>query len=73
MPQAEQRTDIPPSDQQLWIILLSSTKSLGRPYMWPLFPLHLRSLLDIIIRSPIQLINKRPNIVRPQDKDRQPN
>lgn len=57
----------------LWIILLSSTKSLGRPYMWPLFPLHLRSLLDIIIRSPIQMINKRPNIVRPQDKDRQPN
>ncbi|BCJ85808.1 spore germination protein [Effusibacillus dendaii] len=57
----------------LWMLLLFTTQSVGRPYMWPLFPLEIGAFLDLFIRSPIQRINKRPAIVRPQDPDRQPN
>ena len=57
----------------LWFVLLARTKSITRPYLWPLFPLNLKSLAMLIIRTPMQYKNTRPSIVKPKDKDRQPN
>lgn len=57
----------------LWLVLLARTKSITRPYLWPLFPLNLRALGDVILRTPMQYKNKRPAYVNPKDKDRQPN
>ncbi|ARU63160.1 spore germination protein [Tumebacillus avium] len=57
----------------LWFILLARTKSISRPYLWPLFPLNFKALWEIIVRTPMQYKNQRPAIVRPKDKDRQPN
>jgi stage V sporulation protein AF len=57
----------------VWFLILARTKSVNRPYLWPLLPLNLKALWEIIIRTPMQYQNQRPAIVRPKDKDRQPN
>jgi stage V sporulation protein AF len=56
-----------------WFVMLARTKSITRPYLWPLLPLNVKALLAIIFRAPIQYMNQRPAIVHPKDKDRQPN
>ncbi|MEW9670780.1 spore germination protein [Ammoniphilus sp. 3BR4] len=53
-----------------WIILLMFTKSLNTPYLWPLLPLNIRALMDIIVRSPMPAKTKRPKILDPQDSTR---
>jgi stage V sporulation protein AF len=57
----------------LWFVMLARMKSITRPYLWPLVPFNGKALWEIIIRTPIQYKNQRPAIVRPKDKDRQPN
>ncbi|WP_075982300.1 spore germination protein [Bacillus massilinigeriensis] len=52
------------------IIWLVSMKSFGVPYFWPFIPFNLRALRDVVLRSPIPLKNRRPNILRPKDPDR---
>ncbi len=52
----------------IWLFILATTKSLGTPYFWPLLPLNLRALMDIIVRSPVPAQNKRARILHPQDK-----
>lgn len=53
-----------------WLVLLIFTKSLNTPYLWPLLPLNIRALMDIIIRSPMPAKTKRPKILDPQDSTR---
>jgi len=57
----------------LWLFLLIRTRSINRPYMWPLVPFSPKALLEILIRTPMQYKNNRPAFLKPKDKDRQPN
>ncbi|MCX7569093.1 spore germination protein [Tumebacillus sp. DT12] len=56
-----------------WFIILARTKSITRPYFWPLVPFNLKALLSVVMRAPVPFSNVRPSFVRPKDKDRQPN
>jgi stage V sporulation protein AF len=56
----------------LLFILLWRTKSFGVPYLWPLIPLDIKALGTILVRSPVPIKNKRPSILKPQDRIRQP-
>lgn len=53
-----------------WLALLMFTKSLNTPYMWPLFPLNIRALQDIVVRSPVPAQHKRSRILNPEDPTR---
>ncbi|WP_025028593.1 spore germination protein [Caldalkalibacillus mannanilyticus] len=53
-----------------WFILLASTKSLNTPYLWPLIPFHPKAMWDVLVRSPIPLKDKRPEILHPLDRTR---
>lgn len=53
------------------IVVLATTKSLNTPYLWPFIPFNFKALLGIIFRQPVQLMNKRPSIVHPQNQKRQ--
>jgi stage V sporulation protein AF len=56
----------------LLLFLLWRTKSFGVPYLWPLIPLDIKALGTILVRSPVPIKNKRPSILKPQDRIRQP-
>lgn len=53
------------------LIFLSSMKSYGIPYLWPLVPFNWRALKSILVRSPVPIQNIRPEILKPIDKTRQ--
>lgn len=53
-------------------IILARTRSFGMPYLWPLLPLNLRALMDVLIRRPVPSLTFRPSLLRPQDSDRLP-
>lgn len=46
--------------------------SLGRPYLEPLYPLRLKDWKDAFIRLPYNLLNSRPVLLRPKNKNRLP-
>ncbi|GGE17879.1 spore germination protein [Marinithermofilum abyssi] len=54
----------------IWFMVLAATRSLNTPYLWPLVPLNLRALWDVLVRSPMPLKDKRPHILSPEDPDR---
>jgi len=54
----------------LLFLLLTNMKSFGVPYFWPFIPFDLKAFKDILIRSPIPLKSKRPEVLNPQDPDR---
>lgn len=56
----------------LVFFLLLRTKSFGIPYLWPLIPLDLKALGTILVRSPVPIKNKRPSVLKPLDRIRQP-
>lgn len=56
----------------LVFFLLLRTKSFGIPYLWPLIPLDIKALGTILVRDPVPIANKRPSVLKPQDKTRQP-
>lgn len=56
----------------LIFILLWRTKSFGVPYLWPLIPFDLKAMGTVLVRSPVPIKNKRPSILKPQDRIRQP-
>ncbi|RBP85391.1 GerA spore germination protein [Cytobacillus firmus] len=47
------------------LVHLSRLKSLGSPYIVPIFPLRTKDLKDSFIRSSFQFLNKRPQHLRP--------
>ncbi len=55
----------------LVIIILTLTRSLNTPYLWPFIPFNLQGFIGIIIRKPIPKMNRRPSIVHPQNQSRQ--
>ncbi|MFD6439505.1 spore germination protein [Peribacillus sp. NPDC060186] len=56
----------------LYIILLTSIKTLNTPYLWPLLPFQPKAFSHIIFRRPYPGSIERPSIVHPQDIYRQP-
>ncbi|MDD2211359.1 MAG: spore germination protein, partial [Clostridia bacterium] len=56
----------------LLFMLLLQTKSFGVPYLWPLIPLDIKALGTTLVRSPVPIKNKRPSILKPKDRIRQP-
>ncbi|MFC7060510.1 spore germination protein [Halobacillus seohaensis] len=55
----------------LYILLLTRTKSLNTPYMWPLLPFNGKALLYILLRMSVPIEKVRPSIVHPQNNRRQ--
>lgn len=51
-----------------WFILLATTKTLNTPYLWPLIPFNGRAMLDVLVRSPIPMKRKRPEILHVLDE-----
>lgn len=54
----------------LWMGMLAATKSLGTPYLWPLFPFNGRALMHVMLRTPVLWNRKRPAFLHPVDRSR---
>ncbi|GFN30585.1 spore germination protein [Paenibacillus xylaniclasticus] len=54
------------------IMMLVTSRSFNRPYMWPLFPFDVKAMLNIIIRPPVLHNRTRPNLQRPKQRDKMP-
>ncbi|QAY68400.1 spore germination protein [Paenibacillus protaetiae] len=54
------------------LILLCTERSFNRPYMWPFIPFDLRALMNIILRPPVLQNRFRPNLLRPQRREKMP-
>ncbi|WP_084134582.1 spore germination protein [Paenibacillus harenae] len=54
------------------MLMLVSVRSFNRPYLWPIIPFDARALWGIIIRQPVLYNRYRPNILRPQQRDKMP-
>jgi stage V sporulation protein AF len=53
-------------------LTLAFTKSFNVPYLWPLIPLNLKALREIIFRTPVSIQNLRPGLLNTRDVRRQP-
>lgn len=53
-------------------IMLVSTRSLDVPYLWPALPFHAGALKEVLLRVPIPNKVARPEVLKPQNRDRQP-
>jgi stage V sporulation protein AF len=53
-----------------WFILLASTKALNTPYLWPLIPFNFKAMWNVLVRSPIPMKGKRPEILHVKDETR---
>lgn len=51
-------------------LLLAMTRSFGVPYLWPLIPLNLPALIQVLFRQPIPEKAVRPSILGLRDPDR---
>ncbi|WP_219838805.1 spore germination protein [Paenibacillus sp. R14(2021)] len=57
----------------VFVVMLCLERSFNRPYMWPFIPFDLKGLLSILLRTPVLQNRKRPNYLKPQQRDRMPN
>ncbi|SHK05568.1 spore germination protein [Desulforamulus aeronauticus] len=55
----------------LTLAYLVGTKSMGVPYMWPLIPFNFKEMVNVLIRTPVEVRNTRPAIFHPKDVVRQ--
>ncbi|MGO0060942.1 spore germination protein [Brevibacillus fluminis] len=53
------------------LLLLTCTRSLNTPYLWPLIPFNYKAIKGIFIRLAVPAMNKRPSIVKSQNTQRQ--
>ncbi|ASS69077.1 spore germination protein [Paenibacillus sp. RUD330] len=53
-------------------VLLVMQRSFNRPYMWPFIPFDPKGMINIILRMPVMKNKKRPNLLRPQQRDKMP-
>jgi len=51
-------------------LYLVRMKSFGIPYLWPFIPFNYRAFRDVVLRAPMPLKNRRPQILHPKDPDR---
>lgn len=56
----------------LFILLLTSMRSLNCPYLWPFIPFNPKAILQIIIRPSAPGSKVRPSIVQPRNEHKQP-
>lgn len=56
----------------LVILFLVQIRSLNTPYLWPFIPFNPKALAQIIIRISVPLTKKRPSIVHPKNRQKQP-
>ncbi|MFZ3577078.1 spore germination protein [Virgibacillus sp. DJP39] len=56
----------------LFMLFLTSLKSIRTPYLWPLLPFNAKAMVQVIVRVPVPLSNDRPSIVHPKNNYRQP-
>ncbi|MBB3109224.1 stage V sporulation protein AF [Paenibacillus phyllosphaerae] len=54
------------------IIMLVMERSFNRPYMWPFIPFDAKGLWNIILRPPVLHNRTRPNLLKPQQRDKMP-
>jgi len=54
------------------ILTLCMQRSFNRPYLWPFIPFDGMSFLNLLVRPPVLRNRKRPNLVRPQQRDKMP-
>lgn len=52
-------------------LILVGIKSLNKPYLWPFLPFNPAAAWQILVRSSVPAIRKRPSIVRPKDPIKQ--
>ncbi|OLO42666.1 spore germination protein [Alkalihalophilus pseudofirmus] len=55
----------------LFILFLTSIKSLNKPYLWPLMPFNPGAFWQILVRVSVPSIKRRPSIVSPKDPIKQ--
>ncbi|HZK18075.1 MAG TPA: spore germination protein, partial [Clostridia bacterium] len=55
----------------LVVLFLATAKSFGIPYLWPLIPLNIKALGNILVRSPVPVGNIRPSALKPIDRTSQ--
>ncbi|WP_407945036.1 spore germination protein [Paenibacillus albicereus] len=53
-------------------VILVMQRSFNRPYMWPLIPFDARGMMNVLLRMPVLENRKRPNLLRPQQRDKMP-
>lgn len=53
-----------------WVILLARMKSFNVPYLYPFIPFDYKAMIDVLLRAPMPLKNRRPPFLHPQDPDR---
>ncbi|XKF67434.1 spore germination protein [Virgibacillus necropolis] len=56
----------------LYVLFITSLKSIRTPYLWPLLPFNAKAMVQVIFRVPVPLSNDRPSIVHPKNNYRQP-
>ncbi|MCR2803070.1 spore germination protein [Paenibacillus soyae] len=54
------------------VVYLACERSLNRPYLWPFIPFDAKALLGLIVRNPLLHNRTRPNILKPQQRDKMP-
>ncbi len=52
-------------------LMLIRIRSLNKPYLWPLIPFDPQSLWQIVMRTTVPSLRRRPRIVHPQDTIKQ--
>ena len=56
----------------LYFLFLAGIRSLNTPYLWPLLPFNPQAFVQIIIRTSVPGAKKRPSIVHPRNRFKQP-
>jgi stage V sporulation protein AF len=51
-----------------WLVMLARTDSLGRSYLWPLYPFNWPALRSVLIREPVTGRVRRPAMLEPQNQ-----
>ncbi|WP_147533846.1 spore germination protein [Bacillus marasmi] len=56
----------------VYLLFLTSIRSLRTPYLWPFLPFNPRAALQILIRTSVPGDKIRPSIVHPKNRQKQP-
>lgn len=54
----------------VWLLFLVQMNTFKTGYMWPFIPFVPKAFIDVLVRTPVPLKNKRPEFLDPQDPDR---
>jgi stage V sporulation protein AF len=54
------------------IVMLATQRSFNRPYLWPFIPFDAKGMFSVMLRVPFLYDRNRPEIIRPNQKDKLP-